>query len=207
MKNKGFTLVELLAVIIIMGLLVTMIFPMIDTSLSNSKENAFDVVKSNIISAAKDWSLDNLSFLPENGSSINVKLDKIKQGYLPLNVKNPKTGYIISNESYVTITNVNGKYKYKVYIYDIPDSILDDDAIIFTGNFLTEELSKNSNIDTYDILVKTKDGNSLNYSKQYILNDAEVDGIDTTTSNIYSIVYTVLYNNNIYKAVKTIIIK
>lgn len=207
MKNKGFTLVELLAVIIIMGLLATIIFPMIDTSLSNSKETALDVVKNNIIDATKDWSLDNLSFLPENGSSINVKLDKIKQGYLPLNVKNPKTGYIISNESYVTITNVNGKYKYKVYIYDIPDSILDDDAIIFTGNFLTEELSKNSNIDTYDILVKTKDGNSLNYSKQYILNDAEVDGIDTTTSNIYSIVYTVLYNNNIYKAVKTIIIK
>lgn len=207
MKNKGFTLVELLAVIIIMGLLAAIIFPMIDTSLSNSKDSALDVLKSNIIDATKDWSLDNLSFLPENGSSINVKLDKIKQGYLPLNVKNPKTGYIISNESYVTITNVNGKYKYKVYIYDIPDSILDDDAIIFTGNFLTEELSKNSNIDTYDILVKTKDGNSLNYSKQYILNDAEVDGIDTTTSNIYSIVYTVLYNNNIYKAVKTIIIK
>lgn len=207
MKNKGFTLVELLAVIIIMGLLATIIFPMVNTSLSNSKDTALDVVKSNIIDATKDWSLDNLSFLPENGSSINVKLEKIKQGYLPLNVKNPKTGYIISNESYVTITNVNGKYKYEVYIYDIPDSILDDDAIVFTGNFLTEELSKNSNIDTYDILVKTKDGNSLNYSKQYILNDAEVDGIDTTTSNIYSIVYTVLYNNNIYKAVKTIIIK
>ena len=194
MRNKGFTLVELLAVIIIMGLLATIIFPMVNTSLSNSKDTALDVVKSNIIDATKDWSLDNLNFLPENG-------------YLPLNVKNPKTGYIISNESYVTITNVNGKYKYEVYIYDIPDSILDDDAIIFTGNFLTEELSKNSNIDTYDILVKTKDGNSLNYSKQYILNDAEVDGIDTTTSNIYSIVYTVLYNNNIYKAVKTIIIK
>ena len=207
MKNKGFTLVELLAVIIIMGLLATIIFPMVNTSLSNSKDSSLNVLKSNIIDATKDWSLDNLNSLPENGSSVNVKLDKIKQGYLPLNVKNPKTGYIISNESYVTITNVNGKYKYEVYIYDIPDSILDDDAIVFTGNFLTEELSKNSNIDTYDILVKTKDGNSLNYSKQYILNDAEVDGIDTTTSNIYSIVYTVLYNNNIYKAVKTIIIK
>ena len=202
MRNKGFTLAELLAVIIIMGLLAAIIFPTIDTSLSNSKDSSLNVLKSNIIDATKDWSLDNLNSLPENGSSINVKLEKIKQGYLPLNVKNPKTGYIISNESYVTITNVNGKYKYEVYIYDIPDSILDDDAIVFTGNFLTEELSKNSNIDAYDIIVTTKDGNSLNYSKQYILNDAEVDGIDTTTSNIYSIVYTVLYDSNIYKAVK-----
>lgn len=207
MRKNGFTLVELLAVIIIMGLLATMIFPMIDTSLSNSKENAFDVVKSNIISAAKDWSAMNVSKLPESGDSINVKLSELKQGYLPLNVKNPKTNAIISNESYVYIRNYSGNYVYSVYIYDIPDYMTTNTAIIFTGNLLIEELDQNSEIGNYDITVKDGNGTVLDYSKQYIFNDEEIGTIDTSVSGVYSIVYTVLYNNNIYKAVKTIIIK
>ena len=207
MKNKGFTLVELLAVIIIMGFLATIIVPVVNNSIIDNTNTALDITKNNLISATKDWSLNNVELLPNNGSSIKVSLYDLKQGYLPYNVKNPKTNAILSNESYVLVTEVNGDYKYETYIYDIPDKIIDSDVIKFNGNFLTEELNINSSLENYDIDVISSAGEKLNYSKQFILNDAEVSNIDTKTMGVYSIVYTVLYDNSIYKAVKTIIIK
>ncbi len=205
--KKGFTLVEVLAVIIVLGILAGIIFPVIESGISNNSKKALSIEKNNVIKATKDWSLKNIDKLPENDGITKVKLSELKQGFIPLNIKNPQTGRLLSNETYVLIKEISGDYEYEVYFYDIPDNVSPNDIINFDGNFLTEEVSLNSTIPEYDISVVDEFGNELSYSKQYILNDNEVSHIDTSSKNIYSIVYTVLYNDKIYKAVKTIIIK
>lgn len=205
--NKGFTLVEVLAVLAIIGILAVIIFPIIQIGISDNSKTALQIQQNTIVKASKDWSLKNISKLPENGNSVMIKLGDLKDEYLPLNIKNPDTGAILSNESYVLITEKSGNYTYEVFIYDIPDYVDSSGTITFHGNFLLEELNLNDSLGEYNISVTDIAGNELSYSKQYFLDNNEISNISTETKNTYSIVYTVLYNDKIYKAVKTIIIK
>lgn len=206
MKN-GFTLIEVLAVLIILGILAVIIFPTINGGLASNTNKALEIEKNNIISAAKDWSLNNLSKLPQTGNSIKIKILELKDEYLPVGIKNPKTGAFFSNESYILISNNNDDYTYEVYMYDIPEEIISDEKIKFVGNFLTEEVDVNSVIGNFEIEVINNDNEKIEYSKQCFLNNEEIIYIDTSKKGTYSIIYTVLYDEQIYKAVKTIIIK
>lgn len=66
MKRKGFTLVELLAVIIVIAIISLIIFPVVTKQISKSKQDLYNVQIENIIKAAKDMVLDNPSLLDEN---------------------------------------------------------------------------------------------------------------------------------------------
>lgn len=58
-NNKGFTLVEILAVIAILGILATITIPTVGTLIETNKENSMDNLKKSIISAAKIYISDN----------------------------------------------------------------------------------------------------------------------------------------------------
>lgn len=207
--KKGFTLIEVLAVIVVIGIIAAIGVPAISEGLKTNSENALKVQKERIIDAAKDWSLENLALLPEeDDGECKVKLSELKKGYISINVKNPDTGNILSDESYVIITNNNGDYSYEVKIYDIPKEIITSTNVNFPLEASTPaEINSGSTVGTYDITVTDSSGNNLKYSKQYILNNNEVGSIDTSKAATYSIIYTVLYNDTIYKSVKTIIVK
>ena len=57
--RKGFTLVELLAVVIILGALALITFPIIDKSIKQSKEKALDRTIKSIIDASYEYSIAN----------------------------------------------------------------------------------------------------------------------------------------------------
>ena len=57
--KKGFTLVELLAVVIILGALALITFPIIDKSIKQSKEKALDRTIKSIIDASYEYSISN----------------------------------------------------------------------------------------------------------------------------------------------------
>ena len=66
MKNKkGFTLVELLAVIIIISIIALIVFPVVTKQIKGSKDDLYKVQVENIIKAAKDYILDNPELLDE----------------------------------------------------------------------------------------------------------------------------------------------
>ena len=79
MNKKGFTLIELIGVIVILGVLGVITFPIINKSIKTFKEDAYDVTISNIEKAAYNYSIKNeldysgnenkilLSTLEENG--------------------------------------------------------------------------------------------------------------------------------------------
>ena len=87
MKNKkGFTLVELLAVIVILAVLVLLAVPSVIKMLDNTKKNAFIVEAENIIKAGKNaYASDMLNSEITDGcyalSDLSEYVDKNFEGY------------------------------------------------------------------------------------------------------------------------------
>lgn len=63
--KKGFSLVELLAVLVILGLLGIISVPIVNSSVKKSKEKAREVQINEIIKAAKKYAVKNSYVLPE----------------------------------------------------------------------------------------------------------------------------------------------
>lgn len=118
MKEHGFTLVELLAVIVILGLIALVSVPAITGLIKSGKEDLSEDQKKSIEMAAKNWASDekNIKNLPKSGHSICVNLSTLQEGgYVDLDLKNPKTGkpYTVGH---VKITRENKKLTYVVNV-------------------------------------------------------------------------------------------
>lgn len=115
MNNKGFTLVELLTVIIVLAAISLVIVPAVNNSLNNSNEQAYKVQISNIENAAKNWISDNISLIPDNGDEIVVTLGELQDGnYISKELENPKTKSPFPRNTKVIIKNVNESYIYRI---------------------------------------------------------------------------------------------
>lgn len=93
MKKRGFTLVELLAVLVVLAVISTIAFPIVNNIIDESEEKAYKQQIKTIEKAAKNWSTDNSNLLVEiddNDEFVNkscyITLDRIKyEGYLETN--------------------------------------------------------------------------------------------------------------------------
>lgn len=115
MKRKGFTLVEILAVITLIGVLALIAIPTVDAIIKSSKERAYADQKKVIISAARDWAAANIMTLPEvDGESTYITLGDLKLGgYIEVEVINPINELCISNDTEIVITRKNNNYTYE----------------------------------------------------------------------------------------------
>ncbi len=80
MKNKGFTLVELLAVIVILGIILLVVMPSVTGILNRSQNRLNDEQEQAILNAARQWGTSNL--LEDNGK---IYLDGVEKKYVTLN--------------------------------------------------------------------------------------------------------------------------
>lgn len=91
-NNKGFTLIELMAVIIILAVIGLIIFPSAIESINNSKDKLYKEQVKRILDAADSWASSNDSKLPSgDGEAIKITIDQLqKAGLLKKDdVKNP----------------------------------------------------------------------------------------------------------------------
>ena len=113
-NKKGFTLVELLATIVILGLLVTLGYISVRAILDRANEKYYKTQENMLILTGKDYFADYRSKLPEQiGETAYVTLKKlIEENYIdPIKDKNEKECDI--NESKVTVEKATEKeYKY-----------------------------------------------------------------------------------------------
>lgn len=117
-NKKGFTLVELLAVLILLSVLALMIFPVVEDYVTSSRKQGNQVEIDNIIAATKNWEADNLDKIPDSGETYTLTLgDLIDGGYID-EVENHVTKTKMSTSTEITITNHNENYEYKVTIVD-----------------------------------------------------------------------------------------
>ena len=142
-KNKGFTLIEILAVVIIIGLIFILVIHKITNSLKN-KKNDIDVTTTNLVlSAAKLYVQDNSSKFDKidgNISCVPISM-LVKKGYLDSKIKNVTDDRDITNTKSVKIT-YNNKFNYELVdkkecmiVYNIP---CDADYCDLSGNEYTE---------------------------------------------------------------------
>lgn len=78
MIRKGFTLVELLAVITLIGVLGLLTVPIINTTIKNSRQKAFKETLNQIIDAAKIYNADTDYLELQDGDKIDVLSSKLK---------------------------------------------------------------------------------------------------------------------------------
>ncbi len=114
---KGFTLVELLAVIVILGIISAIVAANITGVFGNSKTSLSDTQKSSILSAAKKYVIYNQSGLPldSNSSPKIITLSELASaGYIDSDtVIDPKTKKAIDGCVEVSYNDGTEQYNYK----------------------------------------------------------------------------------------------
>src|SRR5574344_718325 len=112
--KRGFTVVELLGVILILALLGLLIYPTVTSIIKNARTKSYNAQKELIVEDAKLWVTDNDSLLSDTVGSV-YKLEIIdlqKGGYLEnVDIKNLETNVTLDNAC-VEITTSTNKYTY-----------------------------------------------------------------------------------------------
>lgn len=132
MKKEGFTLVELLAVVVIIGITYLIIFPSVTSFIDKSKEKSYDIQVDLIEKASKKWVVDNTDELlkkdPYHLNNINLTLTTLKkEGYLQdMFIENPKNKKIMTG--CVVVSYQSNKNQYEYTYEDGKDTYSKDDT-------------------------------------------------------------------------------
>lgn len=123
MKNRGFTLVELLAVLIIISLISVLALSSIGKKGNEYKNISYSKLEEIFNSAAHSYVIsdDNLVNSIKSGDTIEVPIFLlVEKGYLSDDeIINPKTNKVIDTaESIIKVSYSNNKYIYEIVLYD-----------------------------------------------------------------------------------------
>lgn len=115
MKKNAFTLLELLGVVIILGVLTLITFPIILNQIKDAKQGIKDSTKTLIIDAAKDYYEDNTNnFEKIEGITYCIDIKTLTdENYLSRNLKNENLNNIDTNKKVKLIFH-NNKFNYEI---------------------------------------------------------------------------------------------
>lgn len=223
MKNKGFTLVEVLGVLIILILIFMLVIPSVTKIISTSKDTVYQKQVNTILKASYDWSLKNIEILPEKDNTVFITLsDLIVMGLIDETIIEQKTSEYFTNDLVISITNVGTNYEYSEtnaliegdYLYKLeldmmsseefdinrpPIDLLDGDLPII--------VDLNSDFSDIKYIAESKNDEDLTNDVNVFItfNDKIVSQVDTSKIGIYYINYTVVdkdgYSNTIVKEI------
>lgn len=118
-NNKGFTLVEILAVVVVLGILAAIVVPSVSRYINQGKEKYYRSLEDELVIIARDYYSKNKSELPRgqyDNNGVPMYINQvglstlINKGYVTNDIvdadKNPCTGYVrVENKS-------KGEYEY-----------------------------------------------------------------------------------------------
>ena len=117
--KKGFTVIELLATIIVLGIISTIGVVVFDNIVHNMRIKAFETQKESIILSAQKWISDKRGTENyPNTFPYQLTLEELlKEEYIEKNICNQEERLMIDyRNSYVEIKEKNKTYEYKLVI-------------------------------------------------------------------------------------------
>jgi prepilin-type N-terminal cleavage/methylation domain len=115
LNKKGFTLVELLAILVILSIITLIAYPIIGNVINNSKSKLQKEQYNRIKSAAKNWATSN-SIDETTGACIKIS-DLKSGGYLEdANIEDPKLGSSMNGSFKIEWVSAKNQYKYTYYV-------------------------------------------------------------------------------------------
>lgn len=209
--KKGFTLVELLAVIIILGAIFAITFPLVTDNIRKTEEKAFNLQKEQIIAAAKDMVIKEYVVIPDK-QSITLYLGELKRkGLLPIKMINAKTKLTISNESNVVISRENNSYSYDVNIIDLEEESTENNenapVIRLNGNYV-EYVEINTEYVEKGGTAYSNTGIPLKLNLQIKSNDNGGEEIETSELGTYKLIYSATDKNGLTTtSIRTVVVR
>lgn len=177
MKNKGFTLIEILAVIIILALVAIIAIPSILGTIENTKKKTAEARAGEYIEAVeKEATMNEMDGL-ETLKSGKYKVSKLAEYDLEFSGKHPESGYVVMSD-----------YKVSTYSLTIGEYTITFDG---TNKTVTKKVKSNNTIiysfttdtvfvgDTLDI-----NGRKITTTKSIDAVSGVVSTIDETTKNL-----------------------
>lgn len=187
--KKGFTLVELLGVIVILSVLLVIVFATVGTVVNDSKDAVYKTQINSILSGAYDWSLKYPSKLPKKkGDKVYISyLQLIKDGYVD-ELKDPKHKDKFPIDLVISIEYTGGNYKYDSensklngsYLFSVlldnkstnalvkPTITIQGLTALSDGNYNTE-IEVGSEIEDY-VVSATENGNAVTNITEIVFN-------------------------------------
>lgn len=210
MKKNGFTLLELIAVIVILAIIGLLTMPLITNLMNENKNKLYNNQIKNIEQAAKNWGATNMYLLPdEEDETLNITLAHLKAtGFIDKDITNPDTDEKFFNDMKITITYENKGLVYRVLdstgtsnetiILEQPTiSLLGKPTISVIGDYVDEGViaitPKGDAIDTIDYKIDTGEFSS---------------SLDTTSlsAGTHTITYKVINDSYYDEITRTVII-
>ena len=141
MNKKGFTLTELIAILVIISIVALIAVPAVINSIKNNNHDSYNGVVNDIILASETYAANM------GASIVQVSVETLKQaGYLPTDLKNPIDNtnfngcvYVVNGDPIykeetcsTIIRNVDGVRLYKDSVLNGLDPVLTDGLIPVT---------------------------------------------------------------------------
>lgn len=108
MNEDGLTLVELLAVIIVLGLILSIVVPRVLSTITDSKIDVYKTKEKQLKKAASDYTLYNNTIMPQTiGTSINIQLSDLVEGKFVTQIRDLDDDTVCSGYVQITKSNAN----------------------------------------------------------------------------------------------------
>ena len=111
-NKRGFTVVELLVVLVILGILITLAYISVSKYLNQARSTTYEDFEKNITSGVTNYLIDHTGSIPNEGESLVVDVEKLVcEGYIE-DLQDPRESARTCNlESYAIVKrNANTGY-------------------------------------------------------------------------------------------------
>lgn len=116
MKKNAFTLIELLAVIIILTVMGIIVIPIVENSINSGKDDLYIAQIDSIKASLKKYAIEEINSNIKNpGDDIYLSLYQLKiAGYISTDIKDPRTEKLLPEDMLLRIEKREKSYAYEV---------------------------------------------------------------------------------------------